>query len=273
MKCQKCKAEIPDGKIYCENCGTAIQMVPDYNPAEDFTIETAEKSKDILLSVEGTPRMSQTLWSHLYHWKYRIGIIFLVILGIAVFQAAYHSVVRQKETVMEELEMPELLNRPQFSITPGKYDYSLEVKISHTDCTNGVIYYTTDGTTPDETSQIYRDPVTVNEGTTVIRAVFIRSDGVQSEEADGTYEVIFDYPAEPLFSVQGGSYTGSFRVTLTAEPDCKIYYTTNGEEPGLGSRLYRGSIQIPAGLTVLQAVAVDEEGGMSGIVEAIYNVD
>ena len=33
----------------------------------------------------------------------------------------------------------------------------------------------------------------IDEGTTVMRAVFIRNDGVQSEEADGTYKVVFEY--------------------------------------------------------------------------------
>ena len=210
---------------------------------------------------------------HLYPDFITGGIrIVLIILGFVAFQAAYRSV-HQAESVTNEIQLPQLLEKPKFSITPGIYDYSTEVTISHTELNNGVIYYTTDGTTPNEQSHVYSRPVQINEGLTVIRAVFIRSDGVQSEEADGSYEVIFDYPAEPVFSMNGGTYTNSFRVTITAEPDCKIYYTTNGEEPGPKSRLYRGPIEIPFGLTVLQAVAVDGEGGTSGIVEAIYNVE
>ena len=38
MKCPKCGADIPEGKFYCEKCGEALQIVPDYNPAEDITI-------------------------------------------------------------------------------------------------------------------------------------------------------------------------------------------------------------------------------------------
>ena len=112
----------------------------------------------------------------------------------------------------------------------------------------------------------------MGEGTTVVRAVFVRNDGVQSEEAAGTYQVEFQYPEEPVFSMPAGSYSSSFSVTITAEEGCKIYYTTNGEEPGYQSRVYRGPVYIPEGLTVLQAVSADEDGGMSGIVEAIYDV-
>ncbi|MBR5508694.1 MAG: chitobiase/beta-hexosaminidase C-terminal domain-containing protein [Lachnospiraceae bacterium] len=269
MKCQKCKAEIPEGKIYCENCGAAIQMVPDYNPVDDITIETEEKSRDFLISTTEDHVPVTSVRS--YCRKYWIAGIALILLGFSVFRMTYDSV-RMTESVTSDMQFLSLLEKPTFSITPGMYDYSTEVAISHAEHNNGTIYYTTDGTTPDERSPIYRSPIQINEGLTIIRAVFIRFDGTSSEEADGTYEVVFDYPAEPVFSMAGGTYTQSFRVTITAEPDCKIYYTTNGEEPGPNTRLYRGSIEIPFGLTVLQAVAVDEEGGISGIVEAIYNI-
>ena len=31
MKCANCGNEIPEGKLYCEKCGKAVQMVPDYD--------------------------------------------------------------------------------------------------------------------------------------------------------------------------------------------------------------------------------------------------
>ena len=31
MKCKKCGAEIPQGYVYCNICGTEVQLVPDYN--------------------------------------------------------------------------------------------------------------------------------------------------------------------------------------------------------------------------------------------------
>lgn len=35
MKCKNCGTEIPAGYVYCEKCGTEVQMVPDYNPLDD----------------------------------------------------------------------------------------------------------------------------------------------------------------------------------------------------------------------------------------------
>lgn len=136
----------------------------------------------------------------------------------------------------------------------------------------GLIYYTMDGSTPGEASKIYNQPVHIDEGTTVIRAVFISNDGLRSEEAGGTYKIVLDYPSEPQFSVNGGDYDSGFYVTITADRESTVYYTTNGEEPDVYSKVYREPIYINPGLTVLQAVAVNKEGRASGIMEEIYNV-
>lgn len=32
MKCQKCGARLPEGRLYCEQCGEEVQMVPDFEP-------------------------------------------------------------------------------------------------------------------------------------------------------------------------------------------------------------------------------------------------
>jgi len=42
---------------------------------------------------------------------------------------------------------------------------------------------------------------------------------------------------KPVFSHQGGFYTGAFKLELTTnEPGVKIYYTTDGSDPVPGNR-------------------------------------
>ena len=53
MKCPNCGCEIPDGYLYCEKCGSEIQMVPDFEPEiENSIIETlstvAEDRKSVV---------------------------------------------------------------------------------------------------------------------------------------------------------------------------------------------------------------------------------
>lgn len=262
MKCQECGEQVPEGKIYCEKCGKAVQMVPDYNPADDIAIGTEEEPEE--------PPLPREAWW--YRWRFLLGGMLLAVFGFGSFHLAYHYMRPVEEAEAEPAEEPVRIGKPQFSVQPGTYSYAPMLGLTPGGNETGRIHYTTDGTTPDERSSIYESPFSIPEGTTVVRAVLIREDGVQSEEASGTYEVVFDYPDEPVFSIPAGTYEEGLSVTISAGEGCRIYYTTNGEEPGRNSRLYEGPVDIAPGLTVLQAVSVDEEGGMSAIVEAIYHV-
>ena len=35
MKCMNCGADIPEGMLICPDCGTEVQIVPDYNLFEE----------------------------------------------------------------------------------------------------------------------------------------------------------------------------------------------------------------------------------------------
>lgn len=50
MKCSYCGANIPDGELYCPECGTEVQIVPDYNPLEDVL------AKQVKGSIDGSTR-------------------------------------------------------------------------------------------------------------------------------------------------------------------------------------------------------------------------
>ncbi len=49
MKCMKCGNEVEIGEVYCQVCGTAIQIVPEYNPLEEeleTVLEPAESRRE-----------------------------------------------------------------------------------------------------------------------------------------------------------------------------------------------------------------------------------
>ena len=55
--------------------------------------------------------------------------------------------------------------------------------------TQGTIYYTVDGSKPDESGLVYSSPVFLESGQYDIRAVFINSYGVESDETQEHYFV------------------------------------------------------------------------------------
>lgn len=267
MKCRKCGAEIPENKIYCETCGTPIQMVPDYNPVEDIRI--GEERPPVSSSDEEAGEVASIPF---YRRKRYIGLgILAVLCGVLIYHGGYRMIMGPSREA--EAEAILLLEKPELSLPSGTYSYMPSLTISHPQREEGLIFYTTDGSTPNEYSQVFNGPIVIGEGKTVVRAIFIRSDGMQSEEADGTYQVVFEFPDEPEFSVDSGEYSAPFHVTISAEPDCTIHYTMDGSDPDHLSSVYRGPVYIPSGFTVLRAVSMNEEGDMSGIMEAIYNVE
>ena len=171
MKCQKCGTDIPEGKIYCEKCGSAIQMVPDYNPVDDISIDTDTPDAQPDMEATSKPDTEEQPQQRKIHWKrWAVGILLLVLGGYTTYQIAYRSFGSVQETAEDEII---LLEKPEFSTSPGCYTHSLQLILSHTDRANGVIYYTLDGSTPDADSSVYNGPITIEEGTTVVRAVFM----------------------------------------------------------------------------------------------------
>ncbi len=124
---------------------------------------------------------------------------------------------------------------PVFSLEPGFYSDTITLEITHSD-PSALIYYTTDGRTPDTTSTLYTGPVelasreddpnyfsmirtnppeaddmgygwiepdgNVDKGN-VIRAIAVAPESIPSEEISGTWFIGIDNPAElPVFSIQ-----------------------------------------------------------------------
>ncbi len=171
MKCQKCGTDIPEGKIYCEKCGSAIQMVPDYNPVDDISIDTDTPDAQPDMEAISKPDTEEQPQPRKIHWKrWAVGTLLLVLGGYTTYQIAYRSFGSVQETAEDEII---LLEKPEFSTSPGCYTHSLQLILSHTDRANGVIYYTLDGSTPDDTANAIRDGIFA-----LIRPVMTLTDGL-----------------------------------------------------------------------------------------------
>ncbi len=95
------------------------------------------------------------------------------------------------------------------------------------------IYYTTDGTTPTESSNLYKEPVLINR-TTTLKAIAVSKDGEISEVAS------FQYTAAaradmPKASYESGSIVepGTIVTLRTDTANAQIYYSTDGTDPTL----------------------------------------
>ncbi|MBR0297470.1 MAG: chitobiase/beta-hexosaminidase C-terminal domain-containing protein [Bacteroidales bacterium] len=78
------------------------------------------------------------------------------------------------------------LAAPEFTPAAGTYYSAQSVAISATN--SATIYYTTDGTDPDENSDEYEEPIAVSADMT-IKAIAVKADFVTSAVASATYDI------------------------------------------------------------------------------------
>lgn len=78
--------------------------------------------------------------------------------------------------------------------------------------------------------------------------------------------------AVPAISPEGGEYTGTVKITLTAEEGAAIYFTADATDPTTDSALYTGAITLYSGSYTIKAMAITEGSQASEIVTAVYTV-
>ena len=101
MKCRYCGHEIPDGMLYCEECGKEVRIVPDYNPLDDMLTaqvkgaisgENDYSEDDIYESVRNTTAMGRSTGAG----RYTSAVLQAVILPDAgILQEAVFLSVRE----------------------------------------------------------------------------------------------------------------------------------------------------------------------------------
>lgn len=165
-----------------------------------------------------------------------------------------------------------LPKKPVFSIAGGTYVGAQAVSIS-CGTPGAVIYYTTDGTTPTESSQKYSAPLTVTSSET-IKAIAV-AESLSSSVSSADYTIRKPDPQKteaPAFSIPAGRYVGTQNVSITCNtPGAVIYYTTDGTTPTESSKKYSAPIAVSSSETI-KAIALADGRLPSDVVSASYTI-
>jgi hypothetical protein len=147
------------------------------------------------------------------------------------------------------------LTSPQILPVTGTYFDSLEISISCTTA-EAIIYYTTDGSDPEQNSMIYENAFTILESVT-IKAISVLDDETSIIiEQSYILEASSIEVANPVISPLAGEYADSVKIEITcATNDAVIYYTIDGTNPNEGGIQYTEVFTLYES-TVLKTVAV-----------------
>ena len=161
---------------------------------------------------------------------------------------------------------------PTFSPAGGTYSAAQTVTLSDS-TTGAAIYYTTDGSTPTNTSTPYSKPFTVSATTTVNAIAADPPNYLNSTVATATYTINLPVAATPAFSPAPGTFTSVQSVSLSdSTTGAAIYYTTNGSTPTAASTLYSAPIAVSA-TTTIEAIAVASGYTNSAVATGAYTIN
>ena len=158
---------------------------------------------------------------------------------------------------------------PVFAPGTGTYTSGQSVGISAA-VSGATIYYTTDGSTPTTSSNVYTGPVTVSTNQT-LSAIAAAANYTNSATATAVYTIAPPTPT-PTFNMAAGTYTVGQLVQIgDSLSGAVFYYTLDGSTPTTSSTRYSSYVTVSATAT-LKAIAVVPGYSSSAVASAAYTI-
>ncbi len=145
---------------------------------------------------------------------------------------------------------------PELSLKEGYYTEVTPLTITASG--NGIIYYTLDGTVPDEYCSVYQGPFVLDEGEYDLSTIFINEYGIRSDVVTAKYHIEFENLPAPRINVLSGEYRTPEDIEVVGDAE-GVYYTTDGSMPSVDGIPYTGPISMPLGTTWFRFVQIKDQ--------------
>lgn len=259
-----CVCDDTSSGTWCEDSRVGAPVIQPAGGRFPDSVEVSMTAQDgatihyIVLGRDDNPDQAPTEASTVYEGPFTLGVGYHVVRAIATHPDSEEpSVVATRVfNVLARAATPELVPGDLTIVYPSEIGL-----ISATD--SCAIYFTLDGSSPSRHSPVYDGPMLLPPGTHRLRAVTLADGFWRSYELD--VEILVLERVEPPTtspSPDGGPFQDSVSVTLESETESAgIWYTLDGseaEESGASSSLFTSDIELSAGVTVINAIAVKE---------------
>ncbi|MDD2190029.1 MAG: S-layer homology domain-containing protein [Eubacteriales bacterium] len=149
--------------------------------------------------------------------------------------------------------------------------YSDNLSITLTSAEGAGIYYTLDGSVPNELSTVYTGPIAITEDTE-LRFVAAKAGFDPSQAGVREYFIDTTKAAAPTASVNSGTYAAAQTVSLTTNTaGADIYYTVDSSAPSASSQRYSTPVTVSES-TVIKALAVKSGLNDSSVTVRTYTI-
>ncbi len=294
MKCSNCGTTIPEGSLYCAECGGDIHMVPDFEPELDMNLSRSISSiaaevadEHIIRDAEAASKTGALRrYARQRHFvSVAAGVclfgLLLTALLICVKVLQHHSYDYQLKKAAA------CVAQGNFEKADDYYRRALEIDDSDIEVTFALAETSLQKGNKIEYEYLLRDiirsPLCTQEqlerayGKLIViyrdrKEYDIINEILQTsnnEKIKNAYQIYMASP--PEFNYEEGDYTKAIPLKLTSATTGRIYYTLDGSEPNTESLLYTAPILLEED-TVIKAFVVNEYGVFSTVVSKEYRV-
>ena len=153
----------------------------------------------------------------------------------------------------------------------GSTSFSGTKPITISAAEGAIIYYTTDNSTPTQSSTLYSGEFTINHSCT-IKAIAKENGKSLSDVASKSFTNTA--LGNPTFTLAAGTYEGTQTVGIECDNADMILYTTDGTDPSydpLNGELYENPVSVTANTTI-KAIGLDGSANASSVTSTTYNI-
>lgn len=308
MKCPKCGAQIPEGFLMCEKCGTDIQMVPDYDPNVDMEIVStlSDVSDEVISDLGGDAAETESKPEEAEDDKLdednpfaddeitlrtslKVGAILLaaliIVVGLCIFMVVmvqhnsldhYIGKARTYAGAEDYEQAIEYLNKAK-----EKYPEDTEALflLVDYDLAAGKEADAIETLTEMINSNRFKDN---DKYIAYDKLIKIYKENENYQEINSLLtackydSIISGYQNflanKPEFSVEEGTYDEIITLKLNSNTSGKIYYTLDGSVPTKNSEVYSGPIVLETGKYTVSALFINIYGIESDIAVKEYYI-
>lgn len=290
MKCPNCGYEMDEGKLYCENCGEDIHIVPDFEP--DLDLRMQSNLNGIVQKIEDTtkPQDESGRKQNKTFTKTIIVVLLALLTGCVIASILFVIIIRHHHE-SEEYKInkaAQFFREGNFEKASELYEallnessdieirfqlaesyFELNKKEEYESLLKAVI--TDENATDEQLDRAYGKLIAVYRSKEDNRAV---AELLSDCKNPHILDVYRDYVANaPSFSLKEGYYSGVQPLKITSEEEGIIYYTLDGTTPDKDSIQYFAPILLEDGEYTVKAVFCNPNGIFSDIVTMEYHIE
>ncbi len=284
---------MPDGKLYCEKCGKAVRLVPDYDEFSDDIIPSMvanpdakeffrpiEKKADE--APEETKKKKKKPYSKIVTAATLVSICVcaLIVLFASRYMMSYEYTKGRAQDAFLSGDYEGSIALYLDAVALYEDDDNVELKRDYLRIAEAYRHLSQKDQARDYYSRVLELDAENDEAFFAITDMMVEDedyDGLSSlfemaKTAAQKKKIEDAWAGEVLFSESEGEYDDDLSLSLSSPKGYQIYYTNNGEDPSAGGTLFSEPILLGDGESVIRARAISQTGIWGPLVTKTYTI-